>query len=149
MKVLLETVNKSLSTKTQELKENVINEQDLLEILKTIGIVKEKQVLEAMGITETERNRFNSKFEILEGENLESSRIFTMLEAIKDNLVGYEVVSGTELRLKLDRFENKEEVLTTLNTFFEENKNRKYNLKIEHDETTGLVNGILITILER
>lgn len=149
LKILLEKVGTSLSTKMQELKENVISEQDLLEVLKTIGIVEEKQALEAMGITETERNRFNYKFEILEGENLESSRIFTMLEAIKDNLVGYEVVSGTELRLKLDRFENKEEVLTTLKTFFEENKNRKYNVKIEHDETTGLVNGILITILER
>lgn len=149
LQVLLKKVNTSLLEKTQKLKENVINEQDILEILKTIGIVKEKQVLETIGITETERNRFNSKFEILEGENMESSKIFTILEAIKENLVGYEVVSGTELKLNLDRFESKEEILTKLKAFFEENKSRKYNAKIEYDETTGLVNGILITILER
>ncbi len=149
LKVLLEKVNTSLSAKIQELKENVIEQQDLIEILKTIGIVKENQVIETIGITETERNRYNSKFEILEGQNLESSKIFTILEAIKDNLVGYEVVSGTELRLNIDRYENKQEALTTLNTFFEENKNRKYNITIEYDETTGLVNGILVTILEK
>lgn len=149
MKVLLEKVNTSLSAKIQELKENVIEQQDLIEILKTIGIVKENQVIETIGITETERNRYNSKFEILEGQNLESTKIFTILEAIKDNLVGYEVVSGTELRLNIDRYENKQEALTTLNTFFEENKNRKYNITIEYDETTGLVNGILVTILEK
>ena len=106
-------------------------------------------MIETIGITETERNRYNSKFEILEGQNLESSKIFAILEAIKDNLVGYEVVSGTELRLNIDRYENKQEVLTTLNTFFEKNKNRKYNITIEYDETTGLVNGILVTILEK
>ncbi len=149
LKVLLEKVNTSLSTKIQKLKENVIEQQDIIEILKTIGIVKENQVIETIGITETERNRYNSKFEILEGQNLESSKIFTILEAIKDNLVGYEVVSGTELRLNIDRYENKQEVLTTLNTFFEKNKNRKYNITIEYDETTGLVNGILVTILEK
>ncbi len=149
LKTLLETVDNSLSKKIEELSKNVISEQDLWEVVITTGIVKEQQVLEAMGITQTEKNRFNSKFEILEGENLDTSKVLTMVEIVGDNLIGYEVVSNKELRLKIDKFNKKEELVTALNTFLEENKNKKYNIKVEHDETTGLVNGILITILEK
>ena len=149
LRALLGTVSNSVSNKIEELKQNVISEQDLWNVIITAGIVKEKQVLEAMGITETEKNRFNSKFEILEGENLESSKILTVIEAIKDNLVGYEVISSEKLRLKLDRFDKKEEIAIKLNKLIEENTNRKYNIEVEYDEKTGLVNGILITILEK
>ncbi len=149
LRALLGTVSNSVSNKIEELKQNVISEQDLWNVIITAGIVKEKQVLEAMGITETEKNRFNSKFEILEGENLESSKILTVIEAIKDNLVGYEVISSEKLRLKLDRFDKKEEIAIKMNKLIEENTNKKYNIEVEYDEKTGLVDGILITILEK
>ncbi len=128
---------------------SAIKMEDVWKILKTIGAVKEEQVLKAMGITETERNRFNSKFEILQGENLENTAVLNLIDAIKDNLISMEVVSNTELKLNLDRFNNNKQVVTTLSSFFEQRKNNKYNAKVEYDETTGLISDILLTMLEK
>lgn len=60
-----------------------------------------------------------------------------------------EVISNTELRLKLDRANKNQEVVTTLTSFIEENKNRKYNVKVEYDQTTSLVNGVILSMLEK
>ena len=72
-----------------------------------------------------------------------------LIEAIKENLIDFEVVSNTELKLKLDRLDKDEEVATTLSAFIEQNKNKKYNAKVEYDETTGLVSDIVLTMLEK
>lgn len=146
---ILDTVNTGVSSKMNELTATVINVEDLWKVLRTIGFIKEGQVMESKGITETEKNRFNSQFEMLQGENLESDSILILIDAIKGNFIDIEVVSGTELRLKLDRFNKNEEMVTTLTSFIEENKNRKYNVKVEYDEETGLVSDLLITILEK
>jgi hypothetical protein len=127
---------------------NIITTDDLLEVLRTIGIVKEGQIIEAKGVTETERNRFNSTFEILQGENLEGEAILNIISAIKENLIDFEVVSDTELKLKLDTLNKNEEVADIISSFIEENKNKKYSAEVEYDETTGLASDILITILE-
>ena len=54
--------------KTNEIMTTAIHLEDIAKVLQVIGIMKEEQVLQA-GITQTERNRFNSQFEILQGEN--------------------------------------------------------------------------------
>lgn len=146
---IINQVNSRVSEKTTEIMSTSINEQDLLEVLKVVGFVKEQQAIEAEGVTETEKNRFNSKFEILQGENLESVAILKLIDAIKDNLINIEVVSNTELKLKLDRLNSNPEVATMLTTFMEENKNKKYNVKVEYDEVTGLVNNMVLTMLEK
>ena len=149
LQAIVKQVNNGVSQKIAEIMSNDIKKEDIGEVLKIIGLVKEGQSFEVMGVTETEKNRFNSKFEILQGENLESSNVLNLIQAIENNFMDMEVISNTELRLKLDRANKNEEVVNTLTSFIEENKNRKYNAKIEYDETTGLVNGIILSILER
>ena len=149
LKSVLGQVNNSVSEKITEIMTNDINRDDIWEVLKIIGFVKEGQSFEVMGVTETEKNRFNSRFEILQGENLGSAEILNLIQAIENNFVDMEVISNTELRLKLDRSNKNEEIVTTLTSFIEENKNRKYNAKVEYDESTGLVNGILLNMLEK
>ena len=146
---IVKQVKNGVSQKIAEIMSNDIKKEDIWEVLKIIGLVKEGQSFEVMGVTEAEKNRFNSKFEILQGENLESSNVVNLIQAIENNFIDMEVISNTELRLKLDRANKNEEVVNTLTSFIEENKNRKYNAKIEYDETTGLVNGIILSILER
>lgn len=148
VQIVLDKVNSSVSKKVNEIT-TTINTGDLWNVLKAVGFIKEEQVLEAMGITETEKSRFNSQFEILQGENLESDAILNLIEAIKENLIDFDVVSNTELKLKLDRLNKNEEVATTLSAFIEKNKNKKYNAKVEYDETTGLASDILLTMLEK
>lgn len=147
LQAIIERVNGSVTKEIDEITTNVINKEDLRKLGEVLGIVKEQEALEAMGITETERNRFNSKFEILQGEELNSSAILNLIHAVQENLIHYEVVSNTELKLKLDRLNNNEEIATALSSFIEENKNRKYNVKVEYNEETGLVSDILLTML--
>lgn len=149
LEAVKQQVTNSVSAKIDELTTTVINIEDLVEVLKTIGIVSNTQAIESRGITETEKNRFNSKFEILQGENLENNDILKLIEAIKENFVAMEVKSDRELELKLERFNNNEEMATMLTNFIEGNRGKKYNARVEYDEETGLVSGIVLTMLER
>ena len=144
LQTILEQAKAKISEETTKVT-NHVKKEEVLQVLKVVGLVKENQNFENTGITETEKKRFNSKFEILQGENLENKVILNLIDAIKSNLVDIEVVSGTELKLKLDRLRNNEEVVTNLTTFMEESKNQKYNAKVEYDETTGLVSSIVLT----
>lgn len=145
---ILQQVKDKLSEKITFIMTTHINKEDLWKVLKTLGLVEEEQDFEIVGVTETEKNRFNSKFEILQGEGLESSNILTLIEAIKENLAELEVVSNTELKLKVKRFEKNEEIAIMLSSFIEKNKNKKYNAKVEYDEQTGLVKDIVLTMLQ-
>lgn len=144
LQTILEQAKAKISEETTKVT-NHVKKEEVLQVLKVVGLVKENQNFENTGITETEKKRFNSKFEILQGENLENKVILNLIDAIKSNLVDIEVVSATELKLKLDRLRNNEEVVTNLTTFMEESKNQKYNAKVEYDETTGLVSSIVLT----
>lgn len=146
---IVKQVNNGVSQKITEIMSNDIKKEDIWEVLKIMGLVKEGQSFEVIGVTEAEKNRFNSKFEILQGENLESSNILNLIQAIENNFIDMEVISNTELRLKLDRANKNQEVVTNLTSFIEENKNRKYNVKVEYDQTTGLVNGVILSMLEK
>lgn len=148
-KAIFDRVKEGVTAKIDEITNNTIKKEDIWEVIKATKLVEEKQVLESTGITETEKNRFNSKFEILQGEKLEEKSIAKVVDAVEENLIGIEVVSNTEIRLKLDRFNKNEEEVSKIRTFVEKDKNRKYNVKVEYDEKIGLINGILLTILER
>ncbi len=144
LQAILEQAKAKVSEETAKIKENV-KEDEIQKVFKVVGLIRENQNFEGTGITETEKKRFNAKFEILQGEKLENEAVLNLIDAIKDNLIDFEVVSGTELKLKIDRLRNKEEVVTTLTTFMEENKKQNYNVRVDYDETTGLVSGIILT----
>lgn len=145
---ILQQINEKVSEKVMTITTTDVNMEDLWKILKTLGLVKEEQNFESIGITETEKNRFNSKFEILQGEELKKEEVLRLIDAVKENLVDLEVISSTELKLKLERSKNNEEVATNLISFIEKNESRKYNAKVEYNEETGLVEDIVLTILQ-
>lgn len=149
VQLVLDKAITAVSEKIREITTNTIKIEEVNKVINIVGNEQEQQVLEATGITETEKNRFNSQFEILQGDKLKSQDILELIDAIQDNLVDMEVVSNKELKLKLDRFEKNEEIATTLSSFIEKNKNKEYATKVEYDEETGLVSDILLTILEK
>jgi len=120
--------------------------EDFNKILNVIGIKQEEQRIEANGITETERNRFNSQFEILQGNEITSENIIRAIEAAKNNISGIEIVSNTKLKIKIDRNNNNEEVTKQLVNFIEKDKGRKYNVKVEYDQNK-LVQYIILEIV--
>ena len=142
---LLSTVTEGVDNKFNEI-QNQINTDEITQVLINAGLVQEDNTLQATGITEAERNRYNSQFEILKGKDLDSDRVLEVFNAINDYISNYEVVSGTELRIMLDRNNKNEDAIGTLTNFIEENGNEKYTIDFEYDETTGLVSSLFLTI---
>ena len=142
---LLSTVTEGVDNKFNEI-QNQINTDEITQVLINAGLVQEDNTLQATGITEAERNRYNSQFEILKGKDLDSDRVLEVFNAINDYISNYEVVSGTELRIMLDRNNKNEDAIGTLTNFIEKNRNEKYTIDFEYDETTGLVSSLFLTI---
>ena len=142
---LLSTVTEGVNNKFTEV-QNQINTDEITQVLINAGVVQEDNTLQASGATEAERSRYNSQFEILKGQDLDADRVIEVFNAINDYISNYEVVSGTELRVMLDRNNKNEDAITTLTNFIEENGNEKYTIDFEYDETTGLVSNLFLTI---
>lgn len=146
---VLKQINDKLSERVQQIKEDDLKEDDLLSLLKAIGLVKEGQSFEVNGITETEKKRFNSKFELLQGESLAKNDVLNLIEAIKNNLVAAEVFSNSQLKLSLDRVNSNENVYNALKSFVDDNDSIKFSAKVEYNDETGLVSAIIINMFEK
>ena len=143
---LMATVSEGVNGKMTEL-QNEINMQEIQQVLVNVGLLEETQDMQVTQTTETERSRYNSQFEMLRGENLESERILNAINASQNYISSLEVISNTELRIVLNRNENNPDVVTTLQTFIDEHGRENYNIDVEYDEQTGLVNSLLLTIV--
>lgn len=142
---VLKTVSTSLDEKINSTFDTQ-NIEDFYKILKLVGIMKEEQIIEVTGITETEKNRFNSQFEILQGNKLSGDNIINAIQSAQNNINDIEVISNTQLKIKIDRNNKNEEVTEQLIDFIEKNKTKKYDIKVEYDEN-GLVEYIVIDIV--
>jgi len=144
---IIDLVIEKVSNKMNIISEDV-NKEDLQKFFETLGIIKMQEIKEN-GISDIEKNRFNSRFEMLKGENLESNYILNVIEECKDNLIRMEVVSSNELKLELDPNKKNEQIEKQLTTFIEKNNNLNYNVDVEYDEENGIVNDIILTIVKK
>lgn len=147
LQTIFNKVNEGVENKLNILGQE-IKIEDIQEVLKIIGVIQDNQKLEGNGVSETEKNRFNSKFEILQGENLDNENILKMIEVIKENLVNLQVVSNEELKIEIGQNDKNEELGNALENFIQNNKDKKYNIEVEYDEETGLVKYIIMTIFK-
>lgn len=101
------------------------------------------------GVSEAEKNRFNYNFEIIQSDELKAEELLRILESINDKINGLEVVSNKILKIKVEQNESNQEQFKRLKEYIEKDKNKTYSLKAEYDEQTGLVNKMILTILEK
>lgn len=143
---IINTVRTSLDSELETIRQEV-KYQDIEQMLIELGLMKDSTVLGSEGITETEKNRFNADFELLQGENIAGESVVRSIQAVKSNIANMEVVSDNELRLTIMRNQGNEEIVNTLTTFLEDSRNNKYNISVQYDEN-GLVNQLILTIVE-
>lgn len=148
LNAVLNQVTNALQQKTDSISQE-IKVEDIQELLKTLGIIKNEQKIEGGEITETEKNRFNSKFEILAGENLDNENVLKVVEGLKENVLKAQVGSNQEIKVEVNKDSNNEEVGRTLEEYIKEKEDTKYNVTIEHDENTGLVKYVIMTPVEK
>lgn len=143
---LMTTVTDIVNNKFAEL-QNKIDMQEIQQVLVNAQLLEEGQNIESNGVTETEKTRYNSQFEMLKGQNLDAERVLNAINASQNYINNLEVVSNTELRIVLDRTTNNPEVVTTLQTFMDEHGRENYNIDVDYDENTGLVDALVLTIV--
>ena len=143
---LMTTVTDNVNNKFAEL-QTEIDMQEIQQVLVNAQLLEEGQNIESTGVTETEKTRYNSQFEMLKGQNLDAERVLNAINASQNYINNLEVVSNTELRIVLDRTTNNPDVVTTLQTFMEEHGRETYNIDVDYDENTGLVNALVLTIV--
>lgn len=122
--------------------------------------LKEEELDDISGegtITEIEKNRFNATFELYEGENISKERIEELVNMAKGNLGDVRITNykeerneriPLEYRLVIERGTENSELAESVITYIEENYSEKFSVRLEYDDTTGLVNNIYITVME-
>ena len=149
-----EQLNAILNKVSEEVREKLdsvaeeIEIENLKQILINIGVLSYTQKLEGEGISETEKNRFNSKFEILEGENIDDENMLKIVESIKNNIINLQVVSNKELKIEISKENKNDNLVKKLEEFIEKEDKLKYNISVEYDDETGLVRYVILKIIE-
>ena len=145
---LLNTIKNNVNTRIEEV-DSKINIEEIRNVLVDLQILKQMQTIEDGGVTETQKVRYNSQFEIYKGNNLETERIVSLINTMDNFFSSIEVTQNNVFKIKIDSNNHDENVKTTLNNFLEEARNMKYNVEIEYDNETGLANYFVITVLEK
>ena len=130
--------------------ESKLSFEDVLDTFKVLGIVKEKTKIEANGITETERTRYNAQFELYKNQTLDEEKMKEFITAITNNIGGVEVSINNQFKIKITTEEKDDNAIASLNQYMEENRNDvNYKVDIEYEEQTGLASYYVITLEEK
>lgn len=125
-----------------------IKSDDVNSLFNAIGLKKTIEILEeGAQISEVEKDRFNSKFEFLQGKELDGERMLQEIEVFKDNILDFIVVSNDVLKIEMNRTRKGDERIVLLEDFIKKEMRRQYDVTLEYNETTGLVKYIVMTIV--
>lgn len=140
---------------------SVISKEDFDNILIDLNL-KQKEVenIESEGnTTETEKTRFNSAFELYQGDQIKKESVLNLVNVSKDSLENVEITkykeksSGNkneplEYKLSIKKNNKNEELATRLYNTINESRENTYTVTVEYDQETGLVNTVYITVYE-
>ena len=98
-------------------------------------------------VTELQKNRFNSQFEIYAGEKVTSDDVKNMLRSVTNNLGGIEVINKNVLNLVIEKNKEDKELAEKILNIIKDGNN--YKIEMQYDDTTGLINCIVLTINEK
>ena len=122
--------------------------EEILRIARNIGWINEEVNLSNIGLTQTEINRFNAKFEFVGAQNVESKEVVNIINSIKDNIIDVETSSEKQFRLKLDRSNSNQEKVNIITQYLTDEKSKKYNIKVEFNQENGLAEYVVLNRVE-
>lgn len=93
---------------------------------------------------EMQTNTFNSYFEFYEGEELSGEEVRELLENVRGNLASYDVITGRELKLNIEKDTTSEDEIDTILQVIKDS--RKYDIELEYNDETGIISAIYIII---
>lgn len=139
----------------------VVPLENINNMLVNSGLKKEEaeEISSEGRITDAERNRFNSNFELFEGENVNKERVKELMDFAKGNLEDIRITKyeerknnsderiPLEYRLSIKKDVDNIDLAEQFVNYIEESNKQNFSIRLEYDETTGLVSNIYITVV--
>ena len=149
-----ENINNQINTFLQ-----VVPLENMNQILINLNFMEEElDDLSGGGtVTEVEKSRFNSTFELYEGEHITKERVEELIDIAKEDIADVRITNyreeeeekiPLEYRLVIERGTENTDLAESVITYIEEKYTQEFSVRLEYDETTGLVNNIYITVME-
>ena len=127
--------------------QSIINTKLLNNIILKIDKKQQEEEQQEQNNKEQEKQRFNNKFSLYEGENVEIEYVKKLLNTASKNMTGYQVISGKQIRIFIKEGEQNEEKANEVVTAIEESRN-KFNIKLNYNEE-GYIETIDISVYEK
>ena len=139
----------------------VVPLENINNMLVNSGLKKEEaeEISSEGRITDAERNRFNSNFELFEGENVNKESVKELMDFAKGNLEDIRITKyeerknnsderiPLEYRLSIKKDVDNIDLAEQFVNYIEESNKQNFSIRLEYDETTGLVSNIYITVV--
>ena len=146
-------INNQLNTFLQ-----VVPVENINQMLINLDLMEEElDDLSGENVTEVEKNRFNSIFELYEGEHITKERVEELIGVAKGDLQDVRITNyreqeeerlPLEFRLVIERGTENVDLAESVVAYIEEKYTQEFSVRLEYDETTGLVNSVYITVME-
>ena len=130
-----------------EKSQSIINTKLLNNIILKIDEREQQQQQQEKDNEELKKEKFNNKFTLYEGEDVEQKYVQKLIETAGENMTDYQVISGTQIKIFIKEGEKNEQKANEIITAIEASKNT-FNIKLNYDEQ-GYVNSIDITVYEK
>lgn len=137
---------KNMEINKLEEKRAKVNAKLLNNILLLVNEQEEKRIEEEKNNVELKKQKFNNKFSLYEGEELDYDTVTKMIQNVSQNMADYQVINGKQIKILIQQgSKNEEKANELLNAI----TNRyKYNIKMEYNEE-GYISAINISIYEK
>ena len=78
-----------------------------------------------------------------------STNLSSSISSNAKNITDLQIVSKKELKIVINKENKNGDLIKALEDFIKDNDNRKYNVKIEYNDLTGLVQYVILTLVEK
>ena len=137
---------KNMEINKLEEKRAKVNAKLLNNILLWVNEQEEKRIEEEKNNIELKKQRFNNKFLLYEGEELDYDTVTKMIQSVSQNMADYQVVNGKQIKILIQQGSKNEEKANQLANAI--TNKYKYNIKMEYNEE-GYISAINVSIYEK
>lgn len=130
-----------------ERSQSVINSKLLNNIILKIDEKEQQEKQQEEDNLELQKERFNNKFILYEGEDVEKEYVQKLIKTASENMSDYQLISGNQIRLLIQEGTKNEEKANDIATAIEASK-ETYDIKINYNEN-GYVGSIDIIVHEK
>ena len=138
---------KNRAIKNLEEKQAIINTKMINNLLLWIDKKEVARKNEEQNNLELIKQRFNNKFVLYEGENVNQETFIKLLETAGKNMTDIKVLNGKQIEILIKPGENNEEKAKQIIDAISKKK-YSYNIKMQYNEE-GYINVISISIYEK